>query len=262
MVPEQIPEFAVQTDRGADVFRRVETSSERRHHYECIATVIPADAAPQVLAYHQDARQNPERMIAAATRLRETSMLAHMHSLGDPRSYPLPDTPRAALDLLLYLDFFRQWQIKELEITRITNLLQSGGTLKPPDISRLFRLLLDYNQLSQAQFFIKAFLPYLLHISHEKKDDRWQNAAYSLRMVGDLQLRDGQAMSSLKSYEASIALGDNAFRRGLAVQAAFAAGDRDATLRHLESYERQWRLPEPLIEIKAAIISSEPGEII
>lgn len=259
---EQIPEFAVHTDRGADVFRRVETPNERRHHYECIATVISADATPEVIAYHQDARLHPERMINAATRLHQTPVLGNLYSLGDPRSYPLPDTPHAGFDLLLYLDFFRQWQIKELEISRITNLIKTGGTLKPPDISRLFRLLLDYNQLSHAPFFINAFLPYLLHISHEKKDDRWQNAAYSLRMVGDLQLRAGQAKSSLDSYEASIALGDNAFRRGLAVQAAFAADDRDATRRHLESYERKWRLPEPLAKIKTAIISSEPGETI
>ena len=259
-MPEQIPEFAVRTDRGADVFRRVDTPSERRHHYECIATVFEEGGAPQVIAYHQQARQNPERMIAAATRLREMTALGHVFSLGDPRSYPVPDTPRARLELLLYLDFFRQWQIKELEIARITNLIQSGGTLKPPDISRLFRLLLDYNQLSQAPFFIEAFVPYLLHISQQKKDDRWQNAAYSLRMVGDLQLRAGQAKSSLASYEASIALGDNAFRRGLAVQAAFAAGDKGAALHHIENYERQWRLPEPLAKIKTAITSPDPGE--
>jgi hypothetical protein len=260
MLTEQIPEFAVQSELGADIFRRVETPSERRHHYECIATVIRDDDLPRVVAYHDDARKNPERMIAAEARMRQTATLGQGFILADPRSYPVPDTPRMRLEFLLYLDFFRHWQIKTLEIARIKTLIQSGGTLTPPEISRVFRLLLDFNQTTQAQFFISAFMPHLLRMSQEKKDDRWQNAAYALRMIGDLLLRSGQAKPSLNAYEASIALGDNAFRRGLAIRAAFAADDRDATLRHLEQYERQWQLPAALATIKTVISSSDSGE--
>lgn len=260
-MPEQIPEFAVESELGTDVFRRVDTPNERRYHYECIATVIGMGPAAEVVGYHDDARKNPERMIAAATHLRDTSALWKSFALGDPRSYPLTDTPRAQLDLFLYLDFFRHWQITAMEITRVKVLVQSGGTLNPPDISRVFRLLLNANQVSQAQFFIKAFFPYLMRVSQEKRDDRWQNAAYALRMIGDLQLRTGQNRQALQAYEASIALGDNPFRRGLAVQAAHAAGDRPAALRHISEYERQWRLPEQLARIKAAITFNKTGDV-
>jgi hypothetical protein len=262
MVPKQIPEFAVQGQLGADVFRRVETPSERRHHYECIATVIWTGTSPKILEYHNDASTQPQRMIAAALRLRDMSLLGRGFTLGNPSSYPLPDTPGTQLDLLLYLDFFRHWQIKALEIARVKTLIHTGGSLKPPEISRVFRLLLDFNQIEQAQFFIRAFSPYLYKIAEEKADDRWQNAAYALRMIGDLQLRSGQAAQSLKAYEASLTLGDNAFRRGLAIQAAFAAGDTEATLRHLQDYERQWPLPEPLAKIKTQAISFNSGEIL
>ncbi|MGL4413549.1 hypothetical protein [Roseinatronobacter monicus] len=262
MVPDQIPEFAVESEHGTDVFRRVDTPKERRYHYECIATVNWSGSRPEVTSYHEDARKAPERMIAAATRLRETSVLGQGFVLGNPRSYPLPDTPGVQLDLFVYLDFFRHWQITAMEIARIKALVQSGGTLKPPDISRIFRLLLDANQVSQAQFFVKAFFPYLLRVSQEKKDDRWQNAAYALRMIGDLQLRAGQKRQALQAYEASIALADNPFRRGLAIQAAYAAGDRAAALRHIESYEGQWRLPERLATIKAVMTSSETGDVL
>lgn len=262
MLPDQIPEFAVESDHGADVYRRVDTPSERRHHYECIATVIWNGADAKVIDYHEEARANPERMIAAAMLLRDNAALGQGVSLGDPRSYPLPQTPRAQLELFQYLDFFRHWQIAKMEFSRIRTLILSGGTLKPPDISRLFRLLLDFNQVAQAQFFIPAFLPYLLEISQRKQDDRWQNAAYALRLIGDLQLRAGQARPALQSYEASIALGDNAFRRSLAIKAAYAAGDIQATKYHLTDYEGQWRLPERLVAIKNAVTSTETGGVL
>ena len=261
MVPEQIPEFAVESDLGADVFRRIETPNERRHHYECIATVIWNDDGAQVIDYHDDARENPARMIAVATRMRQTETLAQDFSLSDPRRYPSPDSPRAQLDLFQYLDFFRHWQIAGMEFSRVKAIIRSGGAVKPPEISRLFRLLLDFNQTAQAQFFISAFFPYLLEISQRKQDDSWQNAAYALRLIGDLQRRAGHALPALHAFEASIALGDNAFRRSLAVQAAFAAGDTQATLKHLRAYERQWRLPERLAHIKTAVASSETGDI-
>ena len=261
MLPDQIPEFAVESEHGTDVFRRVDNPNERRYHYECIATVIGSGPTADVVSYHEEARNNPERMIATAARLRETAVLKQDFVLGDPRSYPLTESPRAQLDLFLYLDFFRQWQIAAMEIARVKALVHSGGTLKPPDISRIFRLLLDANQVSQAQFFVQALFPDLLRVSQEKKDDRWQNAAYALRMIGDLQLRAGQKHQALQACEASIALADNPFRRGLAIEAAYAAGDSPAALSHITSYERQWRLPERLVIIKAAMTPSESGDI-
>jgi hypothetical protein len=250
----EIAEFAVRGETGLDIFHRVEARSERRSHYECLATVQPEGAAPQLLAYHPIAHRHPDRMFAAARRFGENPALVQGMALGDPASYPQPRDARARLDVFLYLDFLRQWQVAQMEIARMQDNLHRGAVVRPADISRLLRLLLDYNQIRAAAAFIPAMRPHLFQAARTGRDDKWGNAAYALRMVGDLHARAGQQPEALTAYEGAIALGDNAHRRSLAIRAAHAAGNLAALHQHLEQYERKWSLPADLAQLKPGCI--------
>jgi len=248
-------EIAIRGERGIDVFQRVENASERRHHYECIATVLHDGNDAQVLSHHRLARKNSDRMLAAAKRLHESDWLGQAITLDDLRSYP-----PARLDVFQYLDFMRCWLVADMEITRMGAALERGAEIQLREISSVLRLLLNYNQITRAAFFTDAFLPYLGQVAREQRDDRWQNAAYSLRMIGDLYARADRFADALTSYEAAIHLGDNRHRRGLAIEAARAAGKNDALLFHLQAYEAKWPLPPALEEIRQEAVGAETGE--
>lgn len=254
-----VAEFAVAGDMGLDVFRRVDDRNQRRYRYECLATVSgPSDT---VSAYQDHAAQHPDRILAAVARYRDTSFLQQGFALGQPASYPRAEETGSPFTVFLYLDFFRMWQIAEQEIARMTALVPEETGYAGPEISAVLKLLLDFNRLRSAGPLINAFLPQLLATAARGKDDKWENAAYALRMIGDLQMRSGQPAAALVAYEASLTLGDNPHRRGLAIRAAHATEDGDATLRHLEAYARQWRLPEPLQAIREAHAARQSGEM-
>lgn len=254
-----VAEFAVAGDRGLDVFRRVDDSNQRRYRYECIATVSgPSDA---VTAHQDYANAHPERVLAAVARYRELGFLRQDFALGQPASYPRAGETGSPLIVFLYLDFFRMWQIAEHEIARLTALVPGGTGVSGPEISAVLKLLLDFNRLNSAGPLIAAFLPQLLESAARGKDDKWENAGYALRMIGDLQMRSGQPAAALAAYEGALALGDNPHRRGLAIRAGHAAGDRDATSRHLEAYVWQWHLPDALQVIRDAQTAGQTGEM-
>jgi hypothetical protein len=254
-----VAEFAVAGDMGLDVFRRVDDRNQRRYRYECIATVSgPSDS---VIAHQDHAIRHPERVLAAVAQYSEAQILTQRFALGESASYPRAGQGGTAFAVFQYLDFFRMWQIAEQEIARVTALVATGAACSGPEISAVLKLLLDFNRLRSAEQLISAFLPQLLEIAARGKDDKWENAAYALRMIGDLQMRSGQPAAALVAYEGSLALGDNPHRRGLAIRAAHGAGDRNATSRHLEAYARQWRLPEPLQAIRDAHAARQSGEM-
>ncbi|WP_071795815.1 hypothetical protein [Natronohydrobacter thiooxidans] len=254
-----VAEFAVAGDIGLDVFRRVDDRNQRRYRYECIATVSgPSD---RMIAHLDHASKHPERVQAAIERYRGTGFLQQGFALGQPASYPRAGGAGSPLTVFLYLDFFRMWQIAEQEIARMTALVPPDGGYSGPEISNVLKLLLDFNRLRSAEPLIAAFLPQLLDMAARGKDDKWENAAYALRMIGDLQMRNGQPAAALAAYEGSLTLGDNPHRRGLAIRAAHAAGDTGATSRHLEAYVSKWRLPEALQAIREEQDVGQSGEV-
>jgi len=252
-----VAEFAVAGDLGTDVFRRVDDANQRRYRYECIATVL--ERCGTVSAYNDHARKHPDKVQAAVARFHQTPFLQRAVILGDPASYPKAAEINRPLDLFLYLDFFRMWQIAEQEINRMSELAQSGTSGTSPEISSVLRLMLDFNQIRRAHPLIAAFMPALKAIAATGKDDKWQNTGFSLRMIGDLQFRAGQPADALATYEQAILLGDNPYRRGLAIRAAHAAQQPHATIAHLAAYESRWPLPEPLAEIRRTVAQSDTG---
>lgn len=251
-------EFAALGERGVDIFRRVEEQNQRRYRYECIATIL-SDTG-DVTAYVPFAENHPERMRAAARRFAETPLMSHGFALGTPHAYPpfgISDDP---LDVFLYLDFCRLWQLAEQEIARLSNLLDSGAVPRPAETANVLRLLLDFNRLSRATPIIRHVLPSLMEAVANQSDDTWQNAAYSLRMVGDLQFRAGQPHDALAAYEASLALGVNPHRTGLAIRAAHAARNAEALQRHLAQFEARWPLPKSLAKLKPHTLPTPEGD--
>ena len=256
----ELPEFAVRGEQGLDIFWRVDAPHDRSYRYECVATVLIDGPSAELVSHHDHARNHPDRMLAAAQRLQESPALLAEFALADALAFPRAPDRRAQLDVFLYLDFLRCWQIADLEIARMTEALQGKATIRPSEISRFLRLVLDYNQVQRCEDCLRKLAPYLIGRSAEGLDDRWQNAAYSLRMMGDLHMRAGRAKAALASYEAALALGDNPHRRELAIRAADAATDRAALANHLACYEQKWALPDRLKPLRHAISPLKIGE--
>lgn len=254
-----ITEFAVAGDFGIDVFRRMDDQNQRRYRYECVATVSDGEAV--VVAHSDYASHHPDRILSAAKRFAQGGFAQATFALGDATGYPRAGAARTTSEIFLYLDFFRLWQIADQEIARMTALAQSGAACSMPEISAVLRLVLDFNRVRDAQPLIAGFTPQLLAVASTGKDDKWQNAGYALRIVGDLQMRAGDPLAALKAYEASILLGDNRYRRGLAIKAAHAAELRDETLLHLDAYQRRWSLPDWLDAIRNSLVPQPSGEL-
>lgn len=258
-MPGQIADLAVAGDLGTDIFRRVDERNQRRYRYECIATLIDGDT--RLIAHTDSAADHAETIFALAEKLHAAGFLRLKFALGDPASYPRAEQIGAPFALFLYLDFFRMWQIAEQEISRMSAILSAGESCDAPEISTMLRLLLDFNQIRRAAPVIDLVLPRLLKIAQSGRDDKWQNTGFSLRMIGDLQMRAGQPDAALAAYEASISLGDNPHRRGLAIRAADAAGKHAETMRHLAAYTGQWPLTAPLEKIRDRLAPDLPGDM-
>ncbi len=243
-------EFALSGDRGIDVFRRIDDERHRRHRYECIATVMPE--TDSVEGFSSYARQNPDKMRHAARAFIGNGFLSQPICLGVPSSYPKAGAAESTLQLFLYIDFFRSWHIADQEIARVERTMAEARPLRPVDVSRVLKLLLDFNRLKRAAPFIQAVWPVLIQAAAQRVDDRWQNNGFALRIVGDLQRRSGHPDRALAAYEGALSLGMNPHRCGLAIQAAHEAGNVDAVRRHLTAFEEHWPLPETLSGIKAA----------
>ncbi len=257
-MPGQIADLAVTGDLGTDIFRRVDDRNQRRYRYECIATLVDDDT--RLVAHSDNAAHHADEIFELAAKLQAAGFLRHRFALGEPASYPRAEDIGAPFALFLYLDFFRMWQIAEQEIARMSTVLSAGQSCDAPELSTMLRLLLDFNQIRRAEPLIGLALPRLLEVAQSGRDDKWQNAGFSLRMVGDLQMRAGQPDAALAAYSAAVSLGDNPHRRGLAIRAADAAGKRDETMRHLDAYIRRWPLTEPLEKIRDSLAPDMPGD--
>ncbi len=254
-----LSEFAVSGEQGLDVFWRVEEANQRRYRYECIANVS-ADGAT-IRAYHPHAERHEDKMRAAVERLQDAACLDQPIRLGDASSFPDAQQAGPGLTLFQYLDFLRMWQIAERELHRVSGLAETGAEISGPEISAALRLALDFNRMRRAAPLVRSFMPLLMDVVRNGEDDRWQNAGFALRMVGDIHMRSDDPTAALAAYEASLALGDNAFRRGLAIRAAHAAQDRSATLQHIAQYRSRWELPAPLTEIEKSLAEAKTGEM-
>lgn len=255
---EEVIAIAVMGEAGLDVFSRFDDANQKRTRYVCIAT--HAEGAGLSI-HHKRAEAHPDCVTRALADFAGADFLTAPFALGVPAQYPRAQTVGAPFTLLLYLDFFRQWQLADQEISRVQAQLAQGELPSGPEISTALRLLLDFNRVAVAKPVVEAVSPHLLALAAAGKDDAWQNAGFALRMLGDLHMRADMPEQALTAYEAAIDLGDNANRRGLAIKAARAAGDVARMAHHTRAYLRKWRAPDWLDSdwAKARAPAGEPS---
>ena len=149
MFDDDIPEFAVQGERGIDVFRRLDDESQRRARYRCIATVAGDGALHD---HAPEARRDPAALREHAARLREDPLLSAF-SLGDPASWPLAAGAADPMRLFLYVDFFRAWQVADLAGARFESRLSrpdGASSIAAADLATGVAPVFDFNRVARG----------------------------------------------------------------------------------------------------------------
>jgi len=263
MLESDLPELAIAGDRGIDLFRRVEDADQRRVQYECIATAYPAppESERRLDVFIAPACRQPDRLWQAVTRYQNAPALHQAFAFGHPHGYPSMRDPATRLALFQCLEFFRTRLVADLSIAGYEEKLAKD----PEHTARHFsettgalKQLLDYNMLVRARPIRETLAPLVIARVRVPgfTEDGDQATGYSLRLLGDLCLRDGAPADALACFEASIAAADNPFRRRKAIEAAQATGENDTILAHIDSFARAGRIPPDLDALRQSLAPS------
>mgnify|MGYP001328277807 CR=1 FL=1 len=264
MLEADLPELALAGDRGIDLFRRVEDPDQRRVHYECIATAHPAppENAPRLEVFFPQACRQPDRLWQAVARYQNAPGLHQAFAFGHPAGYPSMRDPATRLALFQCLEFFRTRLVADLTIASYEEKL----TTEPERAARYFaetagalKLLVDYNMLIRARPICKVLAPLVIARVQAPGfiEDGDQATGFSLRLLGDLYLRDDAPADALACFEAAIAAADNPFRRRKAIAAARALGDTARCLAHIDSFEQAGRVPPDLAALRQTLTAPD-----
>lgn len=267
MLETDLPEFALAGERGIDVFRRIEDQTQRRVRFECVATAsdAPGDDAQQggrrqLIIHDPAAGRQPGRLWQAVERYERDRALHQAFALGQPPGYPSMRDRPSRLALFQALEFLRARLVADITITTFEEKLAQDAARAVryyAETASVLRLLLDFNMLARARFIATAAAPLIIAraLAPGFVEDSDHMTGYALRMLGDLNLRAGQAQPALACFEAALAASDNPFRRRKAIEAAQAAGDLNACRAHLEAFARARPLPPDLAELRKRIAS-------
>ncbi|MFN3953129.1 MAG: hypothetical protein ACK4LQ_01660 [Pararhodobacter sp.] len=256
MLESDLPEFIVAGDRGHDLFRRIADEGQRRVRFECLASWQAGDAVPdgqwQIFAPAPGLRARAE---AALERFRANPALQADFALGDATRYPAPRNPAQRLAVLQYLEFLRARLVAEIAVGLFEDKLARDAALAVRDhaeTASTLKLLVDFNLLSRAGPLLPPLSERLCRrvAAPGFVEDTDQLTGFALRLLGDLHLRRDAPSAALACFDAAIRAGDSPFRRRKAIEAARAAGDRDAARRHLDAHARNWALPADLAALR------------
>lgn len=243
---DDLPEFAIKGECGIDIFVRLDTPGERRSRFRCVATVSGA----RVIDYAPEDRRDPAALLALSRGLADDP-LGRPLSLADAGTWPLAGTGGDPIKVFLHLDFFRAWHVAEIAAERLQRQVAADPSALPLEPGRLAGTvapLMDFNRLDRGTALARLALPVLQRrlAAPGFADDAGGGTGYTLRMLGDLCLRRGEAALALTCFETAISAGDNPFRRRRAIEAAVALSDGDAAERHRAAYAERWPLPADL----------------
>ena len=261
MLETDLPELALSGDHGIDLFRRNEDAGQRRVTYECVATAYPLESERRLEVFIPPACQQPDRLWQAVARYQNAPGLHQAFAFGHPPDYPSMRDPATRLALFQCLEFFRTRLVADLTLVRYEEKLaadperaarhyaESAGALK---------LLVDYNMLARARPIRETLAPLVIARVQVPGfvEDGDQATGFSLRLLGDLSLRDGAPEAALACFEAAIAAADNPFRRRKAIAAAQASGDTVRALAHIDSFGRAGRIPPDLASLRQTLTTS------
>jgi len=247
---DELPEFAVQGERGIDLFVRLDDPGQRRAQFRCIATLVEGPAG--LIDHAPDERRDLAALTALAQRL-ASDPLAQPLSLTDATGWQGLTALNDPIRAFLLLDFLRAWLVADLAASRFQAALGASAqslTLEPGKLAGAIAPLFDFNRLTRAQAVAGLLLPLLEPriASPGFRDDGSGSIGYALRMLGDLCLRAANPALALRCFEAAVGAGDNPFRRRRAIEAARVAANREAATRHRSAYAARWRLPNDLAE--------------
>ncbi|MCC5969372.1 MAG: hypothetical protein JJU15_05445 [Pararhodobacter sp.] len=262
MLETDLPELALAGDRGIDLFRRAEDENQRRVQYECIATAHPdADGKGRLEVHLPPHCKQPDRLWQAVERYHAAQALHHGFTFARPASYPPMHDPASRLLMFQCLEFFRVRMVADLTITRYEEKLAATpeqALRHYAETRGALKLLLDYNMLARARPIRDLAAPQIMaRVTAPGFTESSDNVTgFSLRLLGDLYLRDAEPARALACFEASIQAADNPYRRRKAIEAAQAAGDSARCMAHIDSFSRWGRIPPDVEAMRPAPSSS------
>lgn len=241
---------AVKTAQGVDLFVRHQDEGQSRARFECLGTLNPDGTLTR---YAEAEGITDEALRALATPL-DMAL-----GLGDVTTWPRLSQRADPVRVLLYLDFFRAWQVADMAAARLERDLSGTEARLLTDIGQLpgaIAPLYQFNMTERATALAPILLPALIKRLQQGgiARDRADQAGYGLRMLGDLCLRAGDPAAAQAVFSLSCDLGDNPFRRQKAIEAALAAGAVETARAHAARYAAQWSLPE-----RFADLAPDPG---
>ncbi|MCB1405282.1 MAG: hypothetical protein KDK01_03245 [Rhodobacteraceae bacterium] len=256
-------DFAIQGERGIDLFLRLDAPGHKRARFRCIATLLDGgdaaaghrDAPSALLIDHDPQAKRPAAaLLARVAALRDDPLLAQDFTLGDTRGWPRAARVGNPLTLFLYHEFFRAWQVADMTGHRFEAALRRDPDGLPRDGAQLAASIVpvfDFNHLSRGIALARMIEPGLKAriAAPGFADDRAGSTGYALRMLGDLCLRAEVPDLALACFETAIAAGDNPFRRRKAIEAALRLSDPERLAAHLAAYRARWPLPKDLAHL-------------
>tara|TARA_R110002072_G_scaffold122810_1_gene257718 strand:+ start:1592 stop:2368 length:777 start_codon:yes stop_codon:yes gene_type:complete len=242
-------DFAVAGDRGFDLFTRVHDSGQKRAQFRCFAMVSGSDR--RITGFEPLARRDPDTLLGLVDAAQGDPLLNCKLALGDTRGWPCAEAGQSPLRLLLYLDFFRAWQVADMAAARLDAQMRTAPDslpALPAQLAGAVAPVYAFNRLDRGVGLARLMEPILRRRIETPgfADDPPGSTGYALRMLGDLCLRAGEPAQALACFETAVAAGDNPHRRRKAIEAAHAAGLQDRVQAHAAAYAPHGRLPDDL----------------
>lgn len=250
-------ELAMRCDGRIDVFTRVEDKGQKRARFRCIAMIKGEGDAAQCIDLEPQAKRNTAEIMQRASQQLKDPVLAKTFAFNDLTLWPTAKDARDPLQVFLYHEFFRAWQVADLTALQFEARLNRDAklvTLEPGSLAGAVTPIYDYNRLDRGVAIARILIP-LLHVKITDpsfRDDQSGGTGYGLRMLGDLCLRAEENALALNCFETALAAGENPFRRRKAIEAAAAARDADRLAHHSQAYRAQWPLPADLAALCAS----------
>lgn len=247
-------EFALYGDGRIDVFLRVDDPARKRARFRCIAMIKGDGDTASVIDFEPHLGRDTEALAVRARRQLSDPVLGHSFALNDMRQWPEAAQARDPIEVFLYHEFFRAWQVADLAGQRFQARLASHSGSAPLDTGQFtgaIASIFDYNRLDRGVAIARLLQPNL-HARIQQPgfhDDTAGSTGYALRMLGDLCLRADDPILGLACFETALAAGENPFRRRKAIEAAAAAHDPSRLEHHLQAFEAQWPLPADLLAL-------------
>ncbi|WP_323036913.1 hypothetical protein [Pararhodobacter sp.] len=247
-------EIALRCQDRIDVFLRLEDHSQKRARFRCIAMITGDGDTADVTDFEPHLHRDAQALMHRAQKQVQDPVLGQTLSLNDMTHWPAAIDASNPLDVFLYLEFLRTWQVADMAAHHMQNRLAQDPehfTRDPSQVAASVAPVFDFNRLDRGVAIARILQPAMQAriAAPGFQDDKPGSAGYALRMIGDLCLRAGENLLALACFETALLAGENPYRRRKAVEASIAAKDPDRLSHHLRAYQARWPLPSDLSDL-------------